>query len=141
MISEARIRKMIRLSDYEGGLGEQDIRRTRYKKADYIRLQVIKTICSVIVSYALIIALVSLYYIDRIRFGDLIKEGFFVPERIFVVVAGVLVLLISLVVWGGFCKKRSAKEYDESELRVREYEKTLEELLALYEAERKEESV
>ena len=138
MISEERIRKMIRLSDYEGGLGEQDIKRTRYSKPDYIRLQVVKTVCGVMVSYFLILALVSLYYVDRIRFGVIISEGLFTPERIFFAVAGLLVLIILMIVWILLCRKRSAKEYEESEIRVKEYEKTLKELLAIYEREKEE---
>ena len=50
VLSEEKIKKMIRLSGYENGLGSVDLRRTRYMKMDYVRLQVIKTVLSVIVA-------------------------------------------------------------------------------------------
>ena len=54
MLSEEKIKKMIRLSGYENGLGSVDLRRTRYMKMDYVRLQVIKTVLSVIVAGCLL---------------------------------------------------------------------------------------
>ena len=141
MLSEEKIKKMIRLSDYESGAGETDLRRTRYKKRDYVRLQVLRTVAGTIAATVLILGMVWMYYFDRIPWKTLVAEGLLSIPRILILagcLAGWLILLSILVISTG---NRSRREYDESDLRVDEYEKTLAELLQLYEAERKEESV
>ena len=132
---------MIRLSDYEYGLGDQDLRRTRYSRSDYIHLQVIKTIGCVIASCILIITLISLYYMDEIGWIALLAgEGFGTSRLVLIIAAGILG--VSVFVLGIVSSIRSAgKKYDESEARVKEYGVTLGELLTMYEEEQEEESV
>ena len=141
MLSEERIKKMIRLSDYEAGKGEVDLRRTRYRKRDYVRLQVLRTVAGMIAASILILGMVALYYIDRIPWKTYVSEGFFTWHRM-LYIAGILVAwLILMAIASHVTRRRSRREYEESELRVNEYEQTLAELLRLYEAERKEEGV
>lgn len=52
---------MTKLAIYEEGKGRQDIKLSKYYKADYVRLQILKTILSVTIGYILILALVVLY--------------------------------------------------------------------------------
>ena len=141
MLSEERIKKMIRLSDYETGMGDVDLRRARYRKRDYVRLQVLRTIAGMIAASVLILGMVILYYIDRIPWKTYVSEGFFSFQRILWIAAGIVVWLILLAIGSYVTGQRSRREYDESMLRVNEYEQTLADLLRLYEDEKKEESV
>ena len=140
VLSEERIKKMIRLSDYEAGWGEQDLRRARYSEQDYVALQVLRTIAGMIAASILVLGMVIVYYIDQIPFKSYVSEGFFTLNRL-LVIAGILAgWLIVMGVAAYVTSERSHREYAESMLRVNEYELTLNELLRLYEAEDKEES-
>ncbi len=132
MLSEEKIKKMIRLSEYETGQGSTDLRRMRYLKMDYVRLQVIKTAASVFLAFLLILLVVVLYYQDYIMMNALS-----LPVR-------------EIVLWGGaaFCAvcavsavitcRVAVRNYEESRVRAKEYYVTLQELLLLYEKERQE---
>ena len=137
MLSEERIKKMIRLSDYESGKGDEDLRRTKYSMKDYVRLQTLRTAAGMIAAGILVL----LYYIDRIPWSSYVSDGFFTINRILMISAILVVWLIILIIALVVTAARSRREYAESELRVNEYEETLSRLLQLYEAERKEESV
>ena len=65
MLSEERIRKMIRLADYEKGIGSSDLKRTHYWRMDYVRMQILKTILAVFVAFVLGI-LLSVIFTARI---------------------------------------------------------------------------
>ena len=140
MLSEERIKKMIRLSDYEAGMGEIDLRRTRYRRRDYVRLQVLRTVAGVVAASILILVMVILYYIDRIPWKLYVSEGFFTWDRTLWIAGGVIVWFIILAIFCSFTRKRSKREYEEEAARVYEYDLTLDELLRLYEDERKEEN-
>ena len=131
---------MIRLSDYESGIGDTDLRRTRYRKRDYVRLQVLRTVAGMIAASILILALVALYYADQIPWSSYVSEGFFTFERILWIAGGFFVWLILLAIAVTITGGRSRREYDESASRVDEYEQTLRELMLLYETERKGEN-
>ena len=66
MLSEEKIKKMIRLSDYENGQGSTDLKRVRYLKMDYVRLQILKTVASVLLAFLLILGIVAVYHVDYI---------------------------------------------------------------------------
>ncbi len=66
MLSEERIRKMIRLADYEKGIGSSDLKRTHYWRMDYVRMQILKTILAVFVAVVLGILLSVLYHMDYV---------------------------------------------------------------------------
>ena len=66
MLSEERIRKMIRLADYEKGIGSSDLKRTHYWRMDYVRMQILKTILAVFVAFVLGILLSVLYHMDYV---------------------------------------------------------------------------
>lgn len=129
LLSEERIRKMIRLSDYEKGFGSTDLRRTHYWKMDYVRLQVLKTLLAVLVSMVLILLLIALCNLEYVMqhvlelpYWEILVYGgsaFLIAE-----IAAVIVTV-----------KIAGKEYEESKSRVKEYYKTLRELEGLYEEE------
>ena len=139
MLSEEKIKKMIRLSDYESGVGEADLRRTRYKKRDYVRLQELRTAAGMVAATVLVLGMVLMYYFDRIPWKVLVSEGLFTFQRLLIIAGGFVVWIILLSILVVAAGHRSRREYDEATLRVDEYEQTLAELMQLYEAERKEE--
>lgn len=129
MLSEKKIRKMLRLSEYENGLGSTDLKRTHYKKVDYIRLQLLKTAVSIVVAALLILFLVALCRMDyvMIHLFELPFHKIAVLGGLGVILTGIPALLVTGHIAG--------RQYDESKLRVKEYDATLQELLALYEEE------
>ena len=62
MLNEEKIRKMIRLSEYEQGVGKRDLARVSLLKMDYVRLSVLKTLVSVIISAVLFLGLLTVYH-------------------------------------------------------------------------------
>ena len=140
MLSEERIKKMIRLSDYEAGMGEMDLRRTRYRRRDYVRLQVLRAVAGMVAASILILGMVMLYFIDRIPWKAYVSEGFFTWDRTLWIAGSFVVWFILLGILCSLTSRRSGREYDEAAARVNEYDLTLDELLRLYEDERKEES-
>ena len=122
MLSEERIRKMIRLADYEKGIGSSDLKRTHYWRMDYVRMQILKTILAVFVAFVLGILLSVLYHMDYVM-----QHVWELPYRpiLFVI----------------FTVRIAGRAYDESRARVKEYYVTLMELEELYEKEGEEETL
>lgn len=129
MLSEDRIRKMIRLSDYEKGLGSTDLKRTHYWKMDYVRLQVLKTFLAVLVSFVLILLLIALHNLEYV-----LQHVLELPYKSILIYGGscfIVTEVISVIV----TVKLAGKGYEESKSRVKEYYATLQELEDLYEEE------
>ena len=61
MLNIRKTRLMTKLAIYEEGVGREDIKLSHYYKADYVRLQILKTILAVTFGYLLILALIILY--------------------------------------------------------------------------------
>ncbi len=62
MIDEKKTRLMTKLTIYAKHDGKEDIDMARYYKADYVRLEVIKTILGVTLGSVLILAIIAIYY-------------------------------------------------------------------------------
>ncbi len=129
MLSEERIRKMIRLSDYEKGIGSTDLKRTHYWKMDYVRLQVLKTVLAVFISMVLVFMLLVLYNLEYV-----LQHVLELPYRAILLYGGIAfaVAEIAAVI---VTVRLAGREYDESRSRVKEYYVTLQELEKLYEEE------
>lgn len=129
MLSEEKIKKMIRLSDYENGQGSTDLKRTRFMKMDYVRFQILKTFLSVIFATILILALIVLYHLEFVM-----QHALTLPYRIYILYGGMGLILVETVAIAVTCK-RASRQYDEAGNRVKEYYVTLHELIDLYEKE------
>lgn len=132
MLSEKKIRKMIRLSDYETGLGNADLKRNHYKRTDYIRLQMLKTGVAVLTALLLSFVLIFLYNLDYVWI-----HLFELPFEKILVYAGICLILCESV-FLILTVRIAGRKYDDSLLRVEEYNKTLHELLELYHEEEKQ---
>ena len=64
MVSEQKVRLMVRLAEYETHEGKQDFARTKYYKMDYIRLQILKTLVCVTCALVLIAVIAGLYNME-----------------------------------------------------------------------------
>lgn len=129
MLSEEKIKKMIRLSDYENGLGSTDLKRTCYTKMDYVRLQVIKTVISTTVASVFMALLFVIYHADKFLY-----QPSMLPWRTYILFFGGFWFV--LLLWGSiYTCIRSSRLYAESMERVKEYDETLHDLLGLYEKE------
>ena len=128
MLSEERIRKMIRLADYEKGIGSSDLKRTHYWRMDYVRMQILKTILAVFVAFVLGILLSVLYHMDYVM-----QHVWELPYRTILIYGGIVFVVFTVRIAG--------RAYDESRARVKEYYVTLMELEELYEKEGEEETL
>ncbi|MCH5266408.1 MAG: hypothetical protein J1F02_10945 [Lachnospiraceae bacterium] len=132
MLSEEKIKKMIRLSDYENGQGGTDLKRTRYLKMDYIRLKVLKTFVSVTAATLLILVLLVMYHAEYV-----LKNAMSLPFDVIAFYGGGAWLVMEILFIVITCRMAS-REYEESRVRVKEYYATLQDLLKIYEKEEQE---
>lgn len=129
MLSEKKIRLMIRLSNYESGQGKKDKYRTEYYKGDYIRYQVLKTVVAVTVAMLLLLGLAALYKADYLLTNivslNYIRIGTF----------SVLFYLLLVFIFVAITIHISAIQYEESKQRIKIYYDTLNDLLQYYDEE------
>ncbi len=129
MLSEERIKKMIRLSEYETGLGSTDLIRVKYRKMDYVRFQVLKTFVAVLAAFGLAVGMAALYYVDYIM-----QNALLLPMKSLLIKGGIILFVILLVAlpvtW-----RVAMRDYEDSHNRAAEYYTTLQELIALYKEE------
>jgi hypothetical protein len=133
VLNEEKIRKMIRLSEYEQGVGKRDLARVSLLKMDYIRLSALKTLVSVIISAVFFLGLLTVYHMEYI-----LKNALSLPYMQLALWGGIsfgVVVLVSILV----TLKMASRQYEESALRAREYYETLEELKKLNEEEQGQE--
>lgn len=129
MLSEEKIRLMIRLSNYESGQGKKDICRTEYYKGDYIRLQVLKTIVSVTLSALLLLGLTAFYKADYLL-TNIVSLNYI---RIGAIV--VLIYLLLIFIFVAITIHSASMQYEESKKRVKIYYDTLQDLIRYYDEE------
>lgn len=132
MLSEEKIRIMIRLSDYEQNKGRTDFERTRYFKLDYIRMQILKTLVSVSAAVFLVVLLIGLYHMEYIITNALVIN-YAGMARYFLVIYILLLLLFTFVT-----VSVSSVQYEASKNRVKEYYTDLQELIGYYDREDQE---
>lgn len=132
MLSEEKIRLMIRLSDYEQNKGKIDLERTKYFKLDYIRMQILKTLVSVTGAVFLVVMLIGMYYMEYI-ITNALELNYAGMAKYFLVIYILLLCLFSFVT-----VSVSSVQYEKSKNRVKEYYSTLQELIEYYEREDKE---
>jgi len=66
MLSKKKIMIMFRMASYETGIGKNDLKTVKYYKSDYIRLNILKSVVSITIAYALVIALCIIYHLEYI---------------------------------------------------------------------------
>lgn len=129
MLSEKKIKLMIRLSDYEQNQGRIDLERTKYFKLDYIRHEILKTLVSVTGAVFLVLLMTGMYHMEYI-ITNALEINYAGMARYFLVIYFLLLCLFSLVT-----VSISSVRYEVSKNRVKEYYSTLQELISFYEEE------
>ena len=129
MLSEKKIKLMIRLADYEQVQGKIDLERTKYFKLDYIRYQILKTLVSVTGAVFLVVVLIGMYYMEFI-ITNALELDYAGMTKYFLVIYILLLCLFSFVT-----VSVSSIRYEASKNRVKQYYSTLQDLLAYYEEE------
>ena len=129
MLSEKKIKLMIRLSDYEQNQGRIDLERTKYFKLDYIRHEILKTLVSVTGAVFLVLLMAGMYHMEYI-ITNALEIDYAGMARYFLVIYFLLLCLFSLVT-----VSISSVRYEVSKNRVKEYCSTLQELISFYEEE------
>lgn len=129
MLSEKKIRLMIRLADYEQNQGKIDLERTKYFKLDYIRHEILKTIVSVTGAVFLSLLLIGMYHIEFLITNALELDYAWIARYFFASYLLVLFLFSLVTV------SVSSIRYEASKNRVKEYYSTLQELILFYQDE------
>lgn len=132
MLSEEKIRLMIRLSDYEQNKGKTDLARVKYYKMDYVRFEILKTLVSVTVAVGLIVLLISMYHMEYL-IANALELDYANMAKYFLVIYVLLLLLFTCVTISV-----ATVQYEASKGRVKEYYSWLQELIEYYEKEEKE---
>ncbi len=135
MLSEEKIRMMIRLSEYEQGQGKTDLYRTGFYRGDFIRLQVLKTILGVTISMVMMLFLVAGYKLEYFMIHATELDFWYIGRTLFIFYVLFIILFsaITIVV--------QSKKYDESRKRTKIYYRTLTNLLDYYNEEKNEEEL
>lgn len=129
MLSEKKIKLMIRLSDYEQNQGRIDLERTKYYKLDYIRYEILKTLICVTGAVFLALMLIGMYHMEFL-ITNALELDYAGIAKYFLVIYILLLCLFSLVT-----VSISSVRYEASKNRVKDYYSTLQELITFYEEE------
>ena len=134
MVSEQKVRLMIRLADYEYHQGTLDLARTKYYKMDYIRLQILKTLVCVTCAVLLIAVIAGLNNMEYL-ITNALELDYMGIGRTYLIIYILLLVLFSFVT-----VSVASVQYEVSKKRVKEYYLDLQELIRYYEREEKENS-
>lgn len=72
MLNEERILLMTKMASYEAGEGKKNIAIGKYFRGDYIAIQILKSIVSATISYALVLGLYIIYHLEELM-ADIYK--------------------------------------------------------------------
>jgi hypothetical protein len=129
MLNNNKIRLMTKLALYEDKEGKEDIRLSKYYKTDYVRYQVIKSIISATVGYALILVLVFLYKSEYLIRNAVILDY----KSLGTYILGIYIMIVALYGLGsvvGYSIK-----YDTSRKKLARYFKLLKRMNKIYKDE------
>lgn len=132
MVSEEKVRIMTELARYEKAYQDKDFRIDRYREEDYIRLETMKMSISLTAAFLGILLIVGVIQIDQVIM--MLRRG----QMTFVLLGVLAVYLILFFLYLHVTKKRAVREYQDVEVRIKMYDRHLEELLRIYEEKEKE---
>lgn len=130
MLNSRKIRVMTKLALYEQDKGKDDIKMGKFYKTDYVRLQMLKTIVSVTLGYALILLMIGMYKseflineavtLNFVRIGQVILGFYIITVTVYIICAII-----------GYSLK-----YDKSRKHLSRYYKSLKKLSGIYNEEK-----
>jgi hypothetical protein len=129
MLNNDKVRLMTKLALYESKEGKEDIRLSKYYKTDYVRYQIIKSLISATVGYALILVLIFFY-----RSEYLIRNAVTLDYKsIGTFILGIYIMVIA--VYGLGSAVLYSIKYDKSRKKLGRYFKLLKRLNKIYNEE------
>lgn len=115
MLNEERIILMTRLASYEAGEGKKNEAIGRYFRSDYIGVQVIKSVISASIAFAVLFGLYILYDLETLMTEIYRMDLFVFAKNILlmyaVLVAGFAVLTYAIYAYRYSKAKKSLKNY------------------------------
>ncbi len=127
MLSKKKIKIMFRMASYEQGVGKKDLNTVRFYKADYVRLNILKSVVCMTIAYALVLGLVIFYNIEYV-----IKNAVKLPyDSIGIKTLGIYIFLVVFYVFISLFVYSS--RYGHARKRVQRYFKYLKYLSKYYE--------
>lgn len=129
MVNNRKVRLMTRLAIYEENEGKEDIRLSKYYRADYIRLNVLRAIVSVTIGYLLIVLIIGVYNSEF-----LIREAVTLDYRsLLVQYAGAYILILTVYI--ALCMIGYMAKYSSSRKKLTKYFRMLRRLRSIYREE------
>ncbi|MBR1855244.1 MAG: hypothetical protein IJ794_19235 [Lachnospiraceae bacterium] len=127
MINEERVILMTKLASYEEHEGKRNMKIINYFRSDYIALQVLKSVFSATVAFALLFAL-YIFYDFEVIMQDIYKMDLIGFAKTVLTYYGITVLVYGLISYF-IC----AYKYSKARRSLRAYQHNLKKLHSLYE--------
>lgn len=127
MLNEERIKLMTRMASYEAGEGRKNMNIGKYFRGDYIGIQVLKSIISATIAFAICFALYVFYgfetYLQDVYKMDLLEmaKNILIVYAVFVVGYGI----VSYIVY--------SRRYNQARKSLKKYYNNLKKLSGMYE--------
>ena len=127
MINEERVILMTKLASYEEHEGKRNMKIINYFRSDYIALQVLKSVFSATIAFALLFAL-YIFYDFEVIMQDIYKMDLIGVAKMVLTYYGITVLVYGLISYF-ICAYR----YSKARRSLRAYQHNLKKLHSLYE--------
>ena len=119
MINSQKTRLMTKCTIYENNQGREDIGMSKYFQADYVRLNIVKTIVSVTLGYLAVLGLYFLY-----KFDFFMEQAFKIDYKAFgLKLLGFYIALLAIYI--SVCWITYSAKYRKSRARLSKYYKLL----------------
>ncbi len=129
MVNNRKVRLMTRLAIYEKNEGREDIRLSKYYRADYVRLNVLRTVVAITIGYLLVVLIIGVYNSEY-----LIREAVTLDYRS-ILVRYVGAYLLLLTVYCALCMIGYMVKYRNSRKKLTKYFRMLRRLRSIYREE------
>lgn len=131
MLNEERIILMTKMASYEEHEGKQNMAIGNYFRSDYISLQIMKTVISATLTFAIVLGIVGFYHFETVM-----KEIY----QVDLLEAGRRLLLAYVIFTGIYtfiCYLVYSYRYNRAKKSLKKYYSHLQELSELYEEDRR----
>lgn len=134
MISEQKVKIMTSLAQYEKKEGTKDLRINRYSCSDYAKMETMKVGVALAVAFLLLSGMIIIFHIEYVI--SMMRKG------TIAIPAALILCCFSIL---SFCyvkatRSRAEQRYNEAMVRISAYERQMEKLLEVYEAEENEDN-
>lgn len=129
MVNEEKVKLMTKMAIYESKEGETDLKISHFHINEYIKMEVIKAIIVDTLTYAIILGMLLMLFVDNVI--EKIQNQEF-QKYLFMIVLGYIVFVMFDSI---YARDRAKQRYLEARPRMRAYKKNLAKLHFMYELE------